>query len=203
LSNKRKLFAYLSIIGSTIFVGIILFLHFVQSHYDFMNQYMSELAMGQYGDLMLVAFCCFAISIFSVSEILRMFGAPVFLSALFVIASICFIGAGVITLDQNATLHIMFVMIASVLILLGMILSPLFIVEFRIMTYKAVSWCLGFFAILFLILNQYCITDGIAQRATAGCILIWLIWIGIKALQFNHKLPNKANSADAKSRAAD
>jgi hypothetical protein len=150
---------------------------------------MSELAMGQYGDLMLVAFCCFAMSIFSASEILRMCGSPVVLSALFVIASICFIGAGVINLDQNATLHIMFVMIASVLILLGMILSPLFIVEFRNMTYRAVSWCLGIFAIILSILNQYCIADGIAQRGTAGCILIWLIWIGIRALQFDHKLP--------------
>lgn len=99
-----------------------------------MNQYMSELAMGQYGDLILVAFCCFAISIFSAGEILRMCGAPVVLSALFAIASICFIGAGVVNLDQNATLHIMFVMIASVLILLGMILSPLFIMSAQIMT---------------------------------------------------------------------
>lgn len=80
----------------------------------------------------------------------------------------------------------MFVMIASVLIIFGMILSPLFIVEFGIMTYRAVSWCLGILAILILILNQYCIADGIAQRAAAGCILIWLIWIGTRALQFNH-----------------
>jgi len=198
LCNKNKIFGHLSVIGSVIFIGVILFLYFIQPQQNFINQYMSELATGKYGNLMVVAFSGFAISVFSVSEILRMLGSPAILRGLFVIASIFFFGAGVINLELNAALHIVFIMIASVLILLGMILSPHFIVEFRHITYRAVSWGLGIIAVLISILNQYCIPAGIGQKITAGCILIWLIYIGIRELLRD----NKANSAAAKSRAA-
>ncbi len=143
---------------------------------------MSELAMGQYGNLMIIAFNCFAVSVFSVSKIFRILGSPAILRNLFVIASICLVGAGVINLEQGAVIHIVFVMIASVLILLGMILSPHFIVDFRDRISQIVSWGLGTVAILISILDQYSIPNGIGQRCTAGCILIWLIWIGARML---------------------
>ncbi|MFC1841289.1 DUF998 domain-containing protein [Thermodesulfobacteriota bacterium] len=201
--KKNKLFGYLSIFGSIIFIAIILFLHLVQSQYDFMNQYMSELAMGKYGKLMIIAFCCFALSVFSVSEIFRIHGSLGILNFLFMIASVCLIGAGVINLEYNATIHIVFVMIASVLIILGMILSPYFIFEYRDIIHRAVSLSLGIIAILISILDQYCIPEGIGQRVTACCILIWLIWVGIRELQFNHESHTKANLVDAKNHSAD
>ncbi len=188
--NKGKLYGHLTISGSVMFIGVVLFLHFVQAHHNFVDQHMSELAMGQYGNLMIIAFSCFAISVFSVSGIFGILGSPGILRALFIIASVCLVGAGFINLEQGAIIHIMFIMIASILILLGMILSPHFIVEFRDRIHRVVSWGLGTVAILISILNQYWIPDGIGQRCTAGCILIWLIWIGARMVQFDAKMPN-------------
>lgn len=203
LLNKGKLFAILSITGPVVFVGIVLFLHSVQSQHDFMNQYMSELALGPYGYLMIIAFSCFAVSVFSISEIFKILGSPTILRSLLVAAAICLIGAGVINLDQNAMLHILFVMIASVLILLCMIMSPHYLAAFMDRLHRAVFWGLGTAAILISILNQYWIPDGIGQRCTAGCILLWLIWIGAEMIRFDDNMPNKSNSVAAKSRVAD
>jgi hypothetical protein len=194
--NKVKRLGFLAISGPVTFFGIVLFLHFVNKQHNFMQQYMSELALGRYGSLMVIAFSCFAISVFSVSKIFRFLGSPAILRSLLLVAAVCILGAGLINLELGAMLHIVSIMIASLLILFTMILSPLYIAAFMDTIHRTVFWGLGTAVLLISILNQFCIPDGIGQRLTAGCIFLWLIWIGATMIRFGDQLTNKLNSVD-------
>jgi len=59
---------YVTIYSLSVFIFIVAGLHLMQTHYDPVHQLMSELALGQYGFLMLFAFLAFSLALFSTQQ---------------------------------------------------------------------------------------------------------------------------------------
>jgi len=56
MSTHTRALSAITGIGVAVFVLVVLLLHLSQASYDPLSQFMSELALGRFGDLLLVAF---------------------------------------------------------------------------------------------------------------------------------------------------
>lgn len=175
----KKLAGCTAIGGASGFFIIVIFLHIVQKGYDPVNQLMSELALGKYGLLMLPAFTCFSISVFSVQAGLCRYGASSVIKGLLFFSSVSLFGAGIFHLGSAPDIHIFLVAGAFVLLVLTMYLLPRNVAHFHgSMRITFVSWLHGVITAFFVAAGQTLIPMGISQRCAAACILSWLIWIG-------------------------
>lgn len=172
-ANFKSIIIIFAVIG---FASIVTVLHVVQKDYDATHQLMSELALGDYGTFMSLAFFFFAIALFSAQHILADYknGLPV--RVMFLVSSCSFAGAGVFELGKHTNLHISFVAVAFILIVLSMYLLPRLVVEFRQRSAVIICWSSGLGIAIIVASGQVLIPLGIAQRGAAGLILTWLIW---------------------------
>jgi hypothetical protein len=150
-------------------------LHLVQDGYDPLHQLMSELALGRHGWAMLIAFLSLAGAVFGVQAAAG--GAPV-LRGLFLAAGLCFVSAGVFTLDRDATMHIASVALAFVLSVLAIYLFPRLAGPTAVIAPPALSWPLSAGVAVSVALGHTALPMGLGQRLAAGCLLAWLLVVG-------------------------
>src|SRR3990172_1642167 len=167
----------IAITGAAGFIVTVVILHYLHPGHNLVHEMMGEIVFGPHGPLMQVAFLSFAVSVFGVQLGLGHIGAPAALRMLLSLAAACLLGAGNFRLNTAPELHTALISLAFVLLVLVMYLLPKNtpalgawsnrIVSRGLATATAVSVALG-----------GAMPSGIAQRAAAGFILLWLFWTG-------------------------
>lgn len=177
MQQRRARPAVMTAAGAALFLGVMVALHLVQPGYDAQNQLMSELALGQYGQFLLIAFLGLAGATAAVSVGLFAHGSPVVLGTLPALAAASFVGAGLVSLDASIEIHVFFVAMAFILCGLSMGLLPMKLAAFSGRRYRAVCWgCLA--AMLFsTALSGVVLSAGVAQRLAALTLLTWLVLV--------------------------
>lgn len=165
----------ITLLGVFGFITIVTYLQFIQSAYSPIHQLMSELALGQQGSLMLGAFLSFALSVAGAMTLLT---HPV-IKGLLGFASLALLGAGLSKLGVATTLHVALIVLAFVLLVLSMYLTPRLITAFQRPQAMAVCWGLGIATAIFVALGHETMPIGLAQRLAAMCLLLWLSWLAI------------------------
>ena len=107
-----------------IFIIVVLMLHLLQPGYDPLHQLMSELALGQHGWAMFLAFLGLAAAMFSVQAATASLGGSRGYRYLLVTTSILFLASGIFPLGVAPILHIIAISIAFVLSVLAMYFFP-------------------------------------------------------------------------------
>jgi hypothetical membrane protein len=169
----------ITLTGVAGFVGIVIYLHFIQTNYSPVDQLMSELALGEQGFLMLFAFLSFAIAIFSAATLLREQSAPKIIFLLMCLAALSMAGAGIFKLGTDTNLHVGLVAFAFVLLGLVMYLTPRYVRSMQTFKHKLVCWGFGLGTALAASLGGNILPIGLGQRAAACFILLWLSWLAI------------------------
>ena len=162
---------FLTFASTGSFIIIVAYLNIVQTGYNPLYQLMSELALGEQGELMLGAFLSFAIALISASFYLT----ARLLKILMSVAALALIAAGVFKLGANTELHVALVAIAFVLIVLTMYLTPRLNTCSKIQ--RLIHWSLGLITALFVALGQSLLPIGLAQRLATISIFLWLAWL--------------------------
>lgn len=174
VNKLYRLITYFGVIG---FISIVIYLHKVQDNYDPSHQLMSELALGDNGDLMLYAFIMFSIAIAGAIGILASSAASFSIILTMSVALISLLGAGIFKLGEFTSIHISLVAIAFISIGLAMYAVPRYVSSFKTRICQLMSWGLCVITVLFVSFGGLLIPIGIAQRLSALCILTWLIWL--------------------------
>lgn len=188
----NRVYSLVTGIGVTVFLVIVVLLHFVQRGYDPLVQFMSELALGKFGALLVTAFIGLSAAAAATAANIRVHGAPQAPAALLSLAAACFLGAGLVTLATSAPIHILFVASAFILCGLTMYLLPLTVAAFAAAPYRLASWgsCVAMAAPTGL--GGSVLLPGVAQRLSAAGLLVWLLlvaWrLGLKPVQ--HEVGN-------------
>ena len=167
------------VFGVFSFISIVIALHLIQVDYDLANQFMSELVLGEKGELMLLAFLSLSFSILSCQFLLSPYPNSYIIRVLLSASSICLVGAGVFKLGNHNKLHISLVAIGFCLIILSMYLIPRLIQRFNTPLSMTMHWGLGITAVLATGLGQNIVPIGVAQRLSASAIFIWLVWFAM------------------------
>lgn len=107
-----------------IFAAVVVYLHVAQPTYDPVHQFMSELALGPSGWLMLVAFLALGASMAALGIGFYLIGARTVIVVLLAVAAVGFVGAGFVRLDVNANVHIGLVALSFVTSALSMYILP-------------------------------------------------------------------------------
>jgi hypothetical membrane protein len=176
--NTLTTFAGLiTIAGAAGFIIITVLLHFLQPQYDPANQFMSELVFGPHGSLMLIAFSCFATSVFGAQWGFGLIGSPRTVRLLLFLAGVCLLGAGIFRLNTEPELHVGLIASAFVMLVLTMYVLPKRMRALPASSLRNVSWGLATGTTISVALGGT-IPAGIAQRTAAACILLWLFYAG-------------------------
>lgn len=165
--------ALLSIIGAALFLMVVIPLHFMQLDYNPRFQLLSELALGEYGWMMLFAFIGLAFSAMGAGIIT--YHRAKFPSVIWGFAALCFLGAGIFPLGKSDFLHITLIASAFVLSVLGMSIFARQSGKF--------SYLLGVGMTFSIFLGNSILDMGIAQRLAALCLLSWFVVIGYQGMQ--------------------
>ena len=173
----------ITLLGSASFISIVLYLQNGQRGYNPVHQLMSELALGEQGQLMLAAFIALAIAVAGGMHIVAISGAGRLITALLGGAAGSLVGAGVFKLGAATTLHVALVALAFVLLGLAMYLVPKYVVAFKSVKSHLVCWGLAAGTALAVALGNNVLPIGVGQRLAAACILLWLCWLAIFALR--------------------
>lgn len=173
-AGRRHWGALATVAGVTVFVAIVVSLHFLQPGYDPLRQVMSELARGPYGSAMLLAFFSLAVAVFGVQAAIGTFGALRRYRFLLSIAAMLFLMAGIFPLGNATTIHVAFIALAFMLSVLAMYFFPSSAGGASIAAPPAVSWTLAAGVAASVALGHSILTIGVAQRLAAGCLLLWL-----------------------------
>jgi hypothetical protein len=159
---------------------VVLILHLLQPGYDLQSQLMSELALGQHGWAMFLAFLGLASAPFGVQVAISNCGGSRGYRFLLGAAALFFLAAGIFPLGAATLIHIGAIAIAFVLAVLGMYLFPTNSGRASTAAPRAVSWSLAAGVAASIALSQLGIPMGISQRLTAACLLVWLGIVGWK-----------------------
>src|SRR5262249_46642090 len=135
--------AYATLAGVAMFIITVVALHLLQADYDPINQLMSELALGRYGDAMILAFAGLAIAMIGIQYAIGKAGAPARYRILLIVASAFFLSAGLFPLGETSELHIGAIAAAFVLSGLAMYLYPSSAGRASAAAPQAVSWLLA------------------------------------------------------------
>ena len=171
---RRHWGALATISGVTVFLAIVVSLHFLQPGYDPRYKLMSELARGPYGLAMLFAFLGLAAAVFGVQAALGSYGARRGYRALLGIAALLFLMAGVFPLGKTTTIHVASIALAFLFSVLAMYLFPSGAGRASIAAPPVLSWTLAAGVAVSVALGQSILPIGIGQRLAAGCLLLWL-----------------------------
>lgn len=174
INKFTRFVTYFGVIG---FIAIVIYLHAVQDNYDPRHQLMSELALGNNGNLMLYAFIMLSIAIAGAIGILMVSAASFSIIFTMVISLISLLGAGIFKLGDFTSIHISLVALAFISIGLAMYAVPRYVSSFNTRKCQLMSWGLCVITGLSVSLGNVLMPMGIAQRLAAFCILTWLIWL--------------------------
>ncbi len=161
------------------FVAVVIYLQAIQPNYNPLDQFMSELALGHAGWLMVFAFLSLSVSAAVLGLQLRRLVGLLAVPALLSIAAVGFAGAGLVSLKMNVNLHITFVATAFVSISLCMYLLPRCSRLFRDGSNALVSWGLMAALAVSVALGTGVVPTGLGQRFAAAFLILWLIWAGV------------------------
>ena len=178
--TRRRWGAVASLVGVGMFVVTVLALHLLQPNYEPSQQLMSELALGQYGWTMIVAFTGLAIAVFGVQAQIAAFGASRGFRFLLVIAALFFLMAGIFPLGDTSEIHIGAIATAFVLSVLGMYLFPSSAGRASAAAPRAISWSLAVGVAASVALGHSVLPMGIGQRLAVSSLLLWLVIVGYK-----------------------
>jgi len=159
--------------GVTVFLATVITLHAVQPRYDPQTQLMSELALGPYGEFMLLAFAGLSLSALGV-----LLGLPTgasWLKAILAAASASFLAAGVFPLGDTSEIHIAAIATAFVLSVLAMYLFPTSAGVAAEAAPRRVSWPLAVGVAVSVFLGHSVLPMGIGQRLAALCLVAWFV----------------------------
>lgn len=175
----------ISFIGILVFLLVVIFLHIEQipKGYNPIYQLMSELALGEDGEMMMFAFLGLALATIAAINIVSSYQAPLMIKAILAVTAAAFAGAGYFTLETAMEIHISLVAIAFILLVLCMYLIPKVIIPFQAIKPKMICWGLGVMVALSVALGQNILPIGIAQRISTLCILCWFVWLTAFYLQ--------------------
>jgi hypothetical protein len=172
------------------FVMIVLILHLLQPGYDPRHQLMSELALGQYGWAMLLAFLGLATAMVGVQAAIAAFGGSRGYRLLIGAAALLFLAAGIFPLGAASLIHISVIATAFVLSVLAMVLFPANAGRASAAAPRTVSWPLAAGVAASAALGLSVIPMGIGQRFAAACLLVWLAIVGLKLFRLQGKPHN-------------
>src|SRR5258706_13466845 len=113
-----------AVLGVGMFLVVVLTLNAVQTHYDPVNQLMSELALGPHGWVMFFAFAGIAVALAGIQFSIAKLGATHALRGLLILAAAFFLAAGVFPLGETSMIHISAIPAAFVTVVLAMDLFP-------------------------------------------------------------------------------
>jgi len=164
--------------GVAAFVVVVVTLHFVQPGYDPSTQLMSELALGRYGGAMIVAFAGLSVAVFGIQASIGALGGGKGLRAIFLSASASFLAAGLFPLGATTEVHLAAIAAAFILSVLAMYLFPATAGSASQLLPRMVSWGLAAGVAVSISLGLFVIPMGVAQRAAACFLLVWLTLIG-------------------------
>jgi hypothetical protein len=170
-----------AVAGAAVFVLVVGVLQHLQPNYDPSLHLISELVFGAHGVWLIAAFIALGAAFGGLG--LGMLGLNAgALSLLAYGAGMCFVGAGAIPLGSQPEVHIPLIAIAFVLSGLLMIFGPLRafgrgnpLGVRRSRPVLLMSWALALAMLICAVLGSKTLLPiGIAQRAAAGCLLLWL-----------------------------
>ena len=161
------------------FVGVVSYLHVTKQNYDPVHQFMSELALGEAGWLMLVAFLALGASMAALGVGFLLTRANPVLAILLFIAAGGFVGAGFVRLNVNAGIHIGLVAQSFVTAALSMYLLPRCAEAFRGTKQMIVSWTLTAAFGVSVTLGAGLVPVGVGQRLSALFLILWSVWVGL------------------------
>lgn len=179
-SLYQRVLAHIPWVGAAIFVLVSIALHLATPGYDPRDRFMSELALGPQGRWMLLAFIGISAATGSTASNLYLHGARRLLYFLLSAASLCFLGAGVITLADSIRAHVWLVAGAFFSTGMAMYLLPRAVARFADARAKAVSWGLLGVMCATTGLGGTVLPDGVAQRIAAGALVAWIIFVGFR-----------------------
>lgn len=177
--KNMKIIATSILAGVLLFTGIVAYLQFQEPNYRPKTQYMSELASGECGQLMIVAFFALGATMTGAAVKFRFLGAPWPIQTLAAFAGLLFAGAGVVTLEMHALAHIVLVFCSFGLFVAGILAAPLIWPPARHLKYRIVTYGSAGLTLLSTAMSGYGVPEGLAQRGAAGGIMLWLIWFGL------------------------
>ena len=169
--------------GVGLFLTTIITLQSIQPRYDPKTQLMSELALGPYGEFMLLAFAGLSLSALGV-----LLGLPTgtsWLKGILAAASASFLAAGVFPLGDTSEIHIAAIATAFVLSVLAMYLFPTTAGVAAETAPRRVSWPLAAGVAASVFLGHSVLSMGIGQRLAALCLLAWFMVVAWRMR--NHK----------------
>jgi hypothetical protein len=177
-SQKNSILCLIGVFG---FLIIVIFLHIVQipAGYNPSYQLMSELALGQDGEMMLFAFLGLALATLATNNILSSYQAPLIIKTILTLTALAFAGAGYFTLETAMAVHISLVAIAFILWILCLYLIPRMMIPFQTLKPKMMCWGVGTMTALAVALGQHILPIGIAQRIATIFILAWFVWLSV------------------------
>ncbi len=165
-------------IGVALFIIVVLMLHLIQSEYEPRHQLMSELALGQHGWAMFMAFLGLATAVFGVQAAIAAFGGSYGYRVLLGAAALFFLTAGIFPLGATSLIHISAIATGFVLSVLAMYLFPTSAGRASVAAPRVVSWSLAAGVAVSVALGDSVIPMGTAQRLAAACLLLWLGIVG-------------------------
>ncbi len=163
-----------------IFVGVVVHLHVVQPNYDPVQQFMSELALGASGWLMLVAFLALGTSMAALGVGFLLTGASPVLPVLLWLSAGGFVGAGLIPLGVDADVHIGLVALSFVTVAFSMYLAPRCAEAFQGKNEKLICWSLAAALGVSVALGSGLVPAGVGQRLAALFLILWSVWVGLR-----------------------
>ncbi len=170
--------AVATMIGVAMFIIVVLILQLIQSGYEPRHQLVSELALGQHGWAMFVAFLGLATAVIGVQGAIAAFGGSHGYRVLLGAAALFFLTAGIFPLGASSLIHISAIATAFVLSVLAMYLFPTSAGRASVAAPRTVSWSLAAGVAVSVVLGHSTIPMGIGQRLAAACLLLWLGIVG-------------------------
>jgi hypothetical protein len=162
------------------FLVVVLTLHAVQTHYDPVNQLMSELALGPHGWAMFFAFAGIGVALAGIQFSIARLGATHVLRGLLVLAAVFFLAAGVFPLGETSMIHISAVAAAFVTAVLAMYLFPSLAGRAAALAPKSLSWSFAAGVAMSVALGHSLVPIGIGQRMASSFLLLWMLVLGMR-----------------------
>ena len=173
MSTYSRTFSAITYAGVVIFVVVVALLQLAQPGYEPSTQFMSELALGNFGGFFFFAFLGLAAATAATAANIHTHNSAFPLVVMLGLAAACFLGAGMITLATSTQTHVLLVAAAFVLCGLCMYLLPLTIAAFSGVGNRIASWGSCAVMVTATALGDI-ILPGIAQRLSAAALLFWL-----------------------------
>lgn len=172
-----------ALVGGTLFVVVVITLQQIQPAYRPRDQLMSELALGEHGWAMFLAFLGLAVAAIGIQVGIAAFGSSLAYRLLLIAAAMFFLSAGIFPLGDTTTLHVGAIGMAFVLSVLAIYLFPACAGRASAAGPRAVSWPLALGVATSVAFGQTGMPIGVAQRLSAGCLLLWFWITGLRLLR--------------------